>query len=298
MQRGIARSMCWAAVVVLLTVAVADGPKSGRPSEFQLIVQIALLVAVGRGLGEIMQRIGQPSVIGELLAGLLLGPSLFGWVWPQAQGAIFPASGEQKALLDGIAQFGMLLLLLLTGMETDLKLVRKVGRAAIAISTAGIVVPFLCGFALGEVSPDGLLPHPEQRLIASLFLGTALSISSVKIVAVVVREMNFMRRNVGQIIVASAIIDDTIGWIIIAVIFSLASRGSLDLFSVGQAVLGTLVFLGISFTVGRRAVFRLIRWANDHLVNSGAVVSVILLLMSGMALITHLIGVHTEAVPI
>jgi Kef-type K+ transport system membrane component KefB/nucleotide-binding universal stress UspA family protein len=129
--------------------------------------------------------------------------------------------------------------------------------------------------------------------VASLFLGTALSISSVKIVAVVVREMNFMRRDVGQIIVATAIIDDTIGWIIIAVIFSIASRGSLDLLSVAQAVLGTLAFLAVSFTIGRRLVFRLIRWANDHLVSSAAVITVILLLMCGMALTTHLIGVHT-----
>src|SRR3569833_1044841 len=129
--------------------------------------------------------------------------------------------------------------------------------------------------------------------IRDWFMGTVLSISSVKIVVVVVREMNFMRRNVGQIIVATAVIDDTIGWIIIAVIFSLASRGSLDLWSVAQAVLGTLAFLGISFTIGRRLVFQLIRWANDQLKSSGAVITVILLLMCGMALITHLIGVHT-----
>jgi Kef-type K+ transport system membrane component KefB/nucleotide-binding universal stress UspA family protein len=283
-----------AVLLLLLTIAAAaDGEKAARPSEFILIVQIMLLIAVGRGLGELMQRIGQPSVIGELLAGLLLGPSLFGWLWPAAQSAVFPPSPEQKALIDGIAQFGILLLLLLTGMETDLKLVRKVGRAAISISIAGIVAPFGCGFVLGQFLPESLLPHPEMRLVASLFLGTALSISSVKIVAVVVREMNFMRRNVGQIIVATAVIDDTIGWIIIAIIFSLASRGSLDVFSVAQAVLGTLVFLGVSFTLGRRLVFQLIRWANDHLVSSAAVITVILLLMSGMALITHLIGVHT-----
>jgi Kef-type K+ transport system membrane component KefB len=182
---------------------------------------------------------------------------------------------------------------MLTGMETDLRLVRKVGKAAIAISVAGIVVPFACGFALGQFLPASLLPHPEMRLVASLFLGTALSISSVKIVAVVVREMNFMRRNVGQIIVATAVIDDTIGWIIIAIIFSLASRGTLDVWSVAQAILGTLAFLAVSFTIGRRLVFRLIRWANDNLVSSAAVISVILLLMSGMALVTHLIGVHT-----
>lgn len=282
------------AALVLTTIAAsAEGGKSAGPSEFLLVAQIVLLIAVGRGLGEIMQRIGQPSVIGELLAGILLGPSLFGWIWPEAQAAIFPKTPEQKAMIDGIAQFGILLLLLLTGMETDLKLVRKVGKAAIAISIAGILVPFACGFALGEFLPDALLPRPDQRLVASLFMGTALSISSVKIVAVVVREMNFMRRNVGQIIVATAVIDDTIGWIIIAVIFSLASQGTLDIASVAKAMLGTFAFLAVSFTIGRRLVFQLIRWANDNLVSTAAVITVILLLMGVMALITHLIGVHT-----
>ncbi|HEV7409118.1 MAG TPA: cation:proton antiporter, partial [Bradyrhizobium sp.] len=295
MRWRVLRPAFWACPTLLLmiTAAGAAAEKSTRPSEFIFIVQIVLLIAVGRGLGEIMQRLGQPSVIGELLAGLLLGPSLFGWLWPAAQNAIFPPAAEQKALIEGLAQFGILLLLLLTGMETDLKLVRRVGRAAITISVAGILVPFFCGFTLGQFLPESLLPHPEQRLVASLFLGTALSISSVKIVAVVVREMNFMRRNVGQIIVATAVIDDTIGWIIIAIIFSLASRGSLDVLSVGQAVLGTLAFLAVSFTIGRRLVFQLIRWANDHLVSSAAVITVILLLMCGMALTTHLIGVHT-----
>src|SRR5919197_3540376 len=207
-----------AACSLMTTLAGAAGEKSARPSEFLLLAQIALLIVVGRGLGELMQRIGQPSVMGELLGGLLLGPSLFGWLWPAAHAAIFPTSPEQKALIEGVAQFGILLLLLLTGMETDLKLVRKVGRAAATISIAGIVVPFVCGFSLGQFLPDSLLPHPESRLVASLFLGTALSISSVKIVGVVVREMNFMRRNVGQIIVATAIIDDRIGWILSAMI--------------------------------------------------------------------------------
>jgi K+:H+ antiporter len=282
--------------VCVLTATIAhaeDGGGRGSGSEFLLLVQVALLIGVGRGLGEVMQRIGQPSVIGELLAGLVLGPSLFGGIWPSGQLAVFPHDPAQKAMLDGIAQVGVLLLLLLTGMEIDLKLVRKVGRPAITISIFGIVLPFACGFALGEFMPASLLPRPEARLVAALFLGTALSISSIKIVAVVVREMNFMRRNVGQIIVASAIIDDTLGWIIIAMIFSLASRGTVDLASIGQALLGTIAFLVFSFTIGRRLVFQLIRFANDHLVSSSSVVTVILLLMSAMALITHLIGVHT-----
>jgi Kef-type K+ transport system membrane component KefB/nucleotide-binding universal stress UspA family protein len=297
MGQHLRRSTIWTACFLLLPVACVaaanHGEASSRPSEFLLIAQIALLIAVGRGLGEIMQRIGQPSVIGELLGGLLLGPSVFGWLWPAAQHAIFPPSPEQKALIEGLAQFGILLLLLLTGMETDLKLVRKVGRPAFFISIAGIVVPFVCGFALGQALPQSLLPHPEARLVASLFLGTALSISSVKIVAVVVREMNFMRRNLGQIIVATAVLDDTIGWIIIAVIFSLASSGHLDVMSLAKAVGGTLVFLAASLTIGRRLVFKLIRWTNDNLVSSAAVITMIILLMSAMAMTTQLIGVHT-----
>ena len=293
LRRSTIGTACFLLLPMACVAAANHGEAPARPSEFLLIAQIGLLIAVGRGLGEIMQRIGQPSVIGELLGGLLLGPSVFGWLWPAAQHAIFPPSPEQKALIEGLAQFGILLLLLLTGMETDLKLVRKVGRPAFFISVAGIVVPFACGFALGQALPQSLLPHPEARLVASLFLGTALSISSVKIVAVVVREMNFMRRNLGQIIVATAVLDDTIGWIIIAVIFSLASSGHLDVMSLAKAVGGTLVFLAVSLTVGRRLVFKLIRWANDNLVSSGAVITIIILLMSAMAMTTQLIGVHT-----
>src|SRR5215813_6096942 len=158
-------------------------------------------------------------------------------------------------MLDGISQFGILLLLLLTGMETDLRLVRRVGKAALSISITGVAVPFICGFALGQFLPEALLPHPDQRFLTSLFLGTALSISSIKIVAAIVREMGFTRRNLGQIIVASAICEDSIGWVIIAIIFGLAQAGTIDVVNVGKAVLGTLLFLVLSFTVGRRLVF-------------------------------------------
>ena len=157
----------------------------------------------------------------------------------------------------------------------------------------GIVIPFICGVALGEALPDSMLPDPEKRLITSLFLGTALSIASVKIVAMVVREMNFMRRIVGQVILASAIIDDSVGWIIVSIIFSLALHGSVEPFSLAQSVIGTIAFMVASLTIGRRAVFFTIRWVNDHLVSEFAVVTAILCIMGIMALITHLIGVHT-----
>jgi Kef-type K+ transport system membrane component KefB/nucleotide-binding universal stress UspA family protein len=270
----------------------AEGSKTGA-SEVIFLAQLIALMVVGRLLGEAMNRIGQPSIMGMLLGGILLGPTGLGVMWPDLQHVIFPSAPEQKAMLDGISQFGILLLLLLTGMETDLKLVRAVGRAALSISVSGVAVPFICGFALGQFMPEALLPHPDHRLLTSLFLGTALSISSIKIVAAVVREMGFTRRNLGQIIVASAICEDSIGWVIIAITFGLAQAGTIDLLSVTKSVLGTAVFLIASFTVGRRIVHFLIRWTNDNFKSDFPVITVILVIMGMMALTTHFIGVHT-----
>jgi Kef-type K+ transport system membrane component KefB len=262
-------------------------------SEAIFFAELGILLLAGRGLGELMQKFGQPAVMGQLLAGLLLGPSVLGLIWPEFQHALFPNTPEQQSMINGVSQLGILMLLLLTGMETDLRLVRRVGKAAITVAAAGVAFPFVCGFVLGQMLPESILPNPQARLVTSLFLATALSISSIKIVAMVVREMNFMRRDIGQIIVASAILEDLGGWIIIAISFGLASSGTIDLRSVSFAVIGTLLFLGVSFTVGRRIVFRLIRWTNDHFASEFAVITVILLIMIAMALTTYLIGVQT-----
>ncbi len=282
-------------VPFLLTApaAYAAEPEAKGPSEVIFIAELVLLTLVGRLLGEVMLRLKQPAVMGQLIAGLLLGPTLFGLLLPDWHHALFPDNAAQKAMIDGVSQFGILLLLLLAGMETDLKLVRQTGRASVFVSLMGIVAPFLCGVALGELMPDSLLPDPGKRLIAALFLGTALSIASVKIVAIVVREMNFMRRVAGQVILASAIIDDSIGWIIVSIIFSLALHGSVETWSLAQSVVGIFLFMVASLTVGRRAVFFVIRFVNDNFVSEFAVITAILLITGSMAMVTHLIGVHT-----
>ena len=291
----------WGAIVLVAVIAVAaptaafpaDTPAAAGNSEAIFIAELGLLLFVGRLMGEAAQRLGQPTVMGQLIGGLLLGPSMLGLLWPAAQHALFPATAEQKSMLNAISQLGVLLLLLLTGMETDLQLVKRVGRAAVTVSIAGVALPFAGGFALGEMLPAALLPNPDARLVTAIFLGTALSISSVKIVAMVVREMNFMRRDLGQIIVASAILEDTIGWVIIAVAFGLASAGRLDVWSVGRAVLATALFMAASLTIGRRIVFNLIRWTNDNFESEFPVITTILIIMIAMALTTQLIGVNT-----
>jgi Kef-type K+ transport system membrane component KefB/nucleotide-binding universal stress UspA family protein len=271
----------------------SDGPGLGGSGEAILITEIALLLFVGRGLGELMQRLGQPAVIGQLLAGLILGPSLFGWLMPAAHHFVFPDTPGQKNLIAGLSNVGVMLLLLLTGMETDLKLARKVGAPAVMVAAAGVIVPFACGFALGWFLPTSLIPDPRERLVAALFLGTALSISSIKIVAIIVREMNFMRRNLGQIIVASAIMEDTTGWVIISITLAVAGIGTQSVAALAIPLIGTALFLVVSYTLGRRWVFQLIRYVNDTFISEYAVVTAILIVMCVLALITQAIGVNT-----
>jgi K+:H+ antiporter len=289
-RRGLVVS---AMLIGATSVAFAAQQQLSGKSEAIFFAELGLLLLVGRALGELMQRFGQPAVMGQLLGGLLLGPSVLGVISPDLQHMLFPQTAEQKSMVAAVSQLGILLLLLLTGMETDLRLVRRVGRSAITVAGAGVTLPFICGFALGEMLPDSILPNANARLVTALFLATALSISSIKIVAVVVREMNFMRRDIGQIIVASAILEDTSGWIIIAISFGIASSGTVDVRSVSFAVIGTLLFLAISLTFGRRVVFALIRWANDNFASEFPVITVILLIMIAMALITYALGVQT-----
>ena len=265
----------------------------GQPSLAIFLAQIVALVACGRLVGELMERVRQPAVMGQLIGGMLLGPSVLGAIAPSWQQALFPDSAGQKAMLDAISQLGILLLLLLTGMETDLSVIRRSRRTAFSVSIAGIAIPFACGIGVGHWLPDSILPDPHRRFITSLFLGTALSISSVKIVALVVRELGFLRRTVGQVIVASAIIDDTIGWIIMSVTFGLALHGTIDIISVTRSVLGTALFLVLSFTIGRRIVFFLIRWANDRFASELSAITMIIIVAGLMALVTDAIGVHT-----
>ena len=231
--------------------------------------------------------------MGQVIAGILLGPSVLGMIWPRLQQSLFPSNAGQHAMIGAVAELGILLLLLLTGMETDLSLVRQSRRSTFCVAIAGMAVPFLAGVALGEILPETLLPDPTKRLVTALFLGTALSVSSVKIVLMVVREVGFLRRTVGQVMVAAAIIDDTIGWIVISIAFGLSAHGGLDPAAIARSLGGAAIFLVLSFTVGRRLVFQAIRLANDTFVSEVPVITVIIVITGTMALITDAIGVNT-----
>jgi Kef-type K+ transport system membrane component KefB/nucleotide-binding universal stress UspA family protein len=258
------------------------------------VAELIVLLFCGRLLGEAMSRVGQPAIFGQLLAGVLLGPSVFGALLPEARQALFPDTPALKSMIAALSQTGILLLLLLTGMETNLELVNRKRRAVILTSLSGIAVPFVCGVALAYLLPASLMPQPTARLVTALFIGTALAVASVKIVAMVLMEVGAIRRDLGQLILSTAILDDTIAWVLVAVIAGIAAQGEVSLAGVGATLLGVAIFLGLSLTFGRRLVAHVIRWSNDTLRIELPVMTAILLVMLVMALTTDLIGVHTE----
>ncbi|MBW4635708.1 MAG: cation:proton antiporter [Iphinoe sp. HA4291-MV1] len=280
----------------LLTVGVVaeKGPIKplGHHELLLILLELALLLLVSRGLGEFMRRIKQPPVVGELLAGVLLGPSVFGWLLPNLQEHIFPKTQAQSDLLSVVSWLGVLFLLVVTGLETDLNLIVRKGRTALLISLGGIAIPFATGLGLGWFLPESFLANPNQRLIFSLFIATAMSISAVPVIAKVLMDLKLIRRDIGQVTLAAGMTDDTIGWILLSVVSGLASSGKFDFQTIFKSVGGALLFLGIAFTLGRSLMVWMFRWVDNYIGGPTASLSALLVLALGSAAFTHTLGIE------
>jgi Kef-type K+ transport system membrane component KefB/nucleotide-binding universal stress UspA family protein len=257
-----------------------------------LLLQIAFLLLASRGLGELMRRVNLPPVVGELLAGVLLGPSIFGAIAPGWQAYLFPHSQEQSNLLSVVSWLGVLFLLVVTGLETDLNLILRKGKSALFISLGGIIVPFVIGFGLGWVLPESFLTSPDKRLVFSLFIATAMSISAVPVIAKVLMDMNLIRRDIGQVTLAAGMTDDTIGWILLSVVSGLAHSGQFDLKAVAVSVGSAILFLALSFTIGRTVIDQIFRWTDERIGGVTASLSMAIILSLLAAALTHEIGLE------
>lgn len=259
-----------------------------------LLLQITVLLATARIFAEIAAYFGQPGVLGEILAGIILGPSLLATFFPVLNGIIIPTEPVQGYLLETISLIGALLLLLITGMEMDFGLIRRHARTALGVSFGGISVTFVTSFVLGEFLPDSLLVHPEQRTVTSLFLATAMSISAIPVLARVLMELNLMRRNLGQTMIAAGLNDDTIGWIMLSVVIGLAGGEGPDLVAAGMIIAKVLLFIVISFTVGSFFISNLIGFVQRKSQNPGSVLTVAVLVMFALSTVTQ--ALHLEPV--
>lgn len=210
---------------------------------------------------------------------MVLGPSLLSTAIPGVGDWILPQTVAQSHLLELVSLFGALFLLLLTGLETDLALIRHQMRTATFVAAGGLLLPFLSGLALGLTLPESLIGEGAERAVFAVFMATALSISSIAVIGRVLIDMDLMRRDIGQTIIAAAVIDDTIGWTALAIVAGLAGGAALTASAIGAILFRTLVFIAVSFVLGRLFVRRASRFIHGAEHEAEVLLSAVVILM-------------------
>ncbi|HXS18953.1 MAG TPA: cation:proton antiporter, partial [Polyangiaceae bacterium] len=186
----------------------------------RFIAQMVAIIIVSRALGVLARRVGQPMVIAEITAGIILGPSLLGLLWPATTEFLFPVSSLQHLQL--VSQVGLILFMFLIGLELDPKLLRGRGASSVAISYASIIVPFGLGAALAwYLYPQWSSPDVKFSTFF-LFLGVAMSITAFPVLARVLSERQLLRTRVGAVAIACAAVDDVTAWCLLAFVVAAA----------------------------------------------------------------------------
>lgn len=259
-----------------------------------VFLSLAVLLASARLLGEIARRCGLPAILGEILAGILLGPTVFGMLAPEACAALFPKSGDAAVIRGGISQLAVALFLMVAGMEVDLSAVWRQGRAAISVSIGGIVVPFALGFALAYALPHwfGAGERDIQPSHYALFVATALSISALPVIAKTLMDLGLFHSDFGVVVISAAIVQDLIGWIVFAIVLSLIHTGPGDGMRVSHTIVLILAFTAGMLTVGRWLTHRALSFLHGRGFWPGGVIGFVLALTLLCAAFTEWIGVH------
>ncbi|MBE0538078.1 MAG: cation:proton antiporter [Ignavibacterium sp.] len=214
-----------------------------------LLIQIAGLLLFARLLGELAQRIGQPAVVGEILAGILLGPTLLGNVHIISEYMVPTESG--KNYLTIISMIGAMFLMFIAGMETDIKLIKIHSKKAITIASTALLVSFISVFLFSLTIPDNLLTNPDSKILFAAFLSITISVSAISVIAKVLIDLNLIRRDFGQLFIAIGMIDESIVWIIISIIIGLAGGFAATAGGVFLSFIKVILFLVLGYAVGK-----------------------------------------------
>lgn len=220
------------------------------------LLQILVLLLLARGLGEVFRHWGHPAVVGEILVGLLLGPTLLGRLSPALYYGLFPQDPIQFTMLETVAWFGVLLLLLETGLEIDVSAAWKQRGSALRIGVIGVVVPMAIGFLLSLLLPDVYLAQPDQRVTFALFLGTTMAISAMVIIARVLHDLDLIKSDLGLLTLCGYAVNDILAWVILSLVFATAASAAPSVGSVVLLLVTAVGFTAFCLTLGLRLVDR------------------------------------------
>lgn len=255
-----------------------------------LVLQVTVILLVSRLVGMLFKKIGQPQVIGEMVAGILLGPSLLGWVAPEISRFVFPASS--LGYLSALSQIGLVFFMFIVGVSLNPKELKELGHAAVLTSHVSIVTPFCLGGALALFLYPRLSTTGVSFTSFALFMGSAMSITAFPVLARILAERNLLGTRMGTLSISCAAVDDVTGWCILAYIVILIHSAGAET-PLWVTVVGVLVYVAFMLLVVRRVLPRFEASFRKH----GAITDNALSIMLGLALAsaftTERLGIHS-----
>lgn len=287
-RRGCRRLGKW-----LIDLVVDDRPKMSQDEIALVFLALGVLLASGRLLGELAQRFGQPAVVGELLAGVLLGPTVMGRVWPEFTLTLFPASGLRADVLEGLTTLSVALFLMSAGIDVQFSTIWRRGKTSLSVAIAGFAFPFALAFAAAWFVPFNLGCEPDANpRIFALFFAAAISISALPVIARTLMDLDLYRSDLGMIVIAAAVFNDLLGWMVFAVTLGLLDGGANPFLSASATILFTLLSAAVMLTLGRWLLHRVLPWIQAHATWPGGVMGFAVSLALLAAAVTEWIGIH------
>jgi Kef-type K+ transport system membrane component KefB/mannitol/fructose-specific phosphotransferase system IIA component (Ntr-type) len=258
-----------------------------------MFLALATLLGTAKLAGELMQKLGQPSVLGEIFAGILLGPTVLGHFRPQIYAFLFPSTGFMPIVLETVTTLGVVFFLLTAGLEIDLRSIFRQGKSALLVSFFGVIIPFSLGFLAAGAFPQYLgAAAGASRLIFALFVGTALSISALPVIAKILMDLNLLRTEMGTVVMSSAMFDDLVGWILFSMILGMMNAGPHSLNGVKRTILLVGAFTLLALTVVRWLIDKILPFIQAHTSWPGGVLGFIFTLTLAGAAFAEFAGIH------
>ncbi len=264
--------------------------KISEPGLLIFLLQISLLFILAKLAGNFFKKINQPPVIGELLSGLILGPTILGNLFPSTFNWLFINSTQSDLALDGFVYMALILLLFIVGLEVNLKTIAKEKKVVFWNSLMGLVIPLVCGFSSGWLMYD-LLDLKISRPIFSIFFGVALSISALPVIAKIMIDLDLLKTRIGSIILATTTVNDVVGWIFFTVLLSIAGSGHGETKNIPFLIFSTIGFIAFSLLLLPKLIRTLFtKFDKLQKLDNSLVLGVAVAFLCALA--TEYIGIH------
>lgn len=258
-----------------------------------IFLSLGVLLGCARLLGELAQRLGQPAVVGELAAGVLLGPTLLGKIWPQFTATLFPDFGPRAAVFQGLTTLSIAMFLLGAGMEVQISTIWRRGQSSIWVALSGFAFPFALALAAAWFFPFALgCERDAEPRVFAVFFATAISISALPVIARTLMDLELYTSDLGMIVIAAALFNDLLGWMVFAVMLGLLGGGANAFLGVSATIVCTLLCAAAILTIGRWMLHRSLPWIQAHTTWPGGVMGFAVTLALLVAALTEWIGIH------